>query len=457
MANPSPTSGRTHSHHPGQDAPLLEATGATGIAVSGALARIGRYRWIICGLLFCATTINYMDRQVLGILAPTLQREIGWTEAQYGAIISWFTVAYAIGLLFAGRVMDRLGVRRGFALAIVTWSVAAMSHALARTANAFAAARFALGLGESGNFPASIKAVAEWFPARERALATGIFNAGSNIGAVVAPIVVPWIALTWGWRLAFVWTGLLSATWLAFWLSIYRPPQEHRRCSDAELAHIRSDPPEPTFPVRWAELLRHRQTWAFAIAKLLTDPIWWFYLYWLPKFLDARFGIQLAGVAAPLIVVYAMADIGSVGGGWLSGALIKRGWSVNRGRKITLLTAAVLIVPTMMAPRVGALWTAVAIVGVATAAHQWWSANLFTLSSDMFPRQAVGSVVGFGGFFGALGGVAFQRITGIVLQHNGDNYTPIFVVCGLAYVTALAIVQLLAPRLERARIGSMER
>jgi len=452
MANPR-TSGSVHSHRPGQDAPLLEATGATGIAVSGALARVGRYRWMICALLFCATTINYMDRQVLGILAPTLQREIGWTEAQYGAIISWFTVAYAIGLLFAGRIMDRLGVRRGFALAIVTWSLAAMSHALARTANAFAAARFALGLGESGNFPASIKAVAEWFPARERALATGIFNAGSNIGAVVAPLVVPFIALRWGWRLAFVWTGLLSATWLAFWLTIYRPPQEHRRCSEAELSHIRSDAAESTVPVRWAELLRHRQTWAFAIAKLLTDPIWWFYLYWLPKFLDTRFGIKLAGIAAPLIVIYVLADLGSVGGGWLSGALIKRGWSVNRGRKITLLIAALLIVPTMMAPRVGALWAAVAIVGVAAAAHQWWSANLFTLSSDMFPRQAVGSVVGFGGFFGALGGVAFQRITGLVLQHNGDNYTPIFVVCGLAYVTALAIVQLLAPRLERAQIG----
>lgn len=445
--------GRVHSHHAGQDAPLLEATGATGIAVSGALGHVGRYRWMICALLFFATTINYMDRQVLGILAPTLQREIGWSEAQYGAIISWFTVAYAIGLLFAGRIMDRLGVRRGFALAIVTWSIAAMSHALARTANAFAAARFALGLGESGNFPASIKAVAEWFPAKERALATGIFNAGSNIGAIVAPLVVPFIALRWGWRLAFVWTGLLSATWLAFWLSIYRAPQDHPRCSPAELAHIRGGAAEPTFRVSWAELLRHRQTWAFAIAKLLTDPIWWFYLYWLPKFLDARFGIKLATVAAPLIVIYLLADIGSVGGGWLSGALIKRGWSVNRGRKTTLLIAALLIVPTMMAPRVGALWAAVAIVGVAAAAHQWWSANLFTLSSDMFPRQAVGSVVGFGGFFGALGGVAFQRITGLVLQHNGDNYVPIFVVCGLAYVTALAIVQLLAPRLARAEIG----
>ena len=417
-----------------------------------------RYRWTICALLFFATTINYMDRQVLGILAPTLQREIGWSEAQYGAIISWFSTAYALGLLVAGRIMDRVGVRKGLALAVITWSLAAMSHALARTANAFAAARFALGLGESGNFPASIKAVADWFPARERALATGIFNAGTNVGAIVTPLVVPWIALRWGWRVAFIWTGLLSATWLAFWLTIYRPPQEHRRCSPAELAHIRGDvTDQPAARVRWTELLRHRQTWAFAIAKLLTDPIWWFYLYWLPKFLDTRFGIRLASVAAPLIVVYLLADVGSVGGGWLSGALIKRGWSVNRGRKITLLAAALIIMPTMMAPRVSSLWTAVLIVGVAAAAHQWWSANLFTLSSDMFPRQAVGSVVGIGGFFGALGGIAFQRITGLVLQRNGDNYAPIFVVCGLAYVTALAIVQLLAPRLERVPIGASSR
>jgi ACS family hexuronate transporter-like MFS transporter len=454
MADASHTDvGRVHSHHPGQDAPLLEATGATGIAASGALAKAGRYRWTICALLFCATTINYMDRQVLGILAPTLQRELSWNEAQYGAIISWFTVAYALGFLVAGQVMDRLGVRRGFALSIVTWSAAAMSHALARTANGFAMARFALGLGESGNFPGSIKAVAEWFPSRERALATGIFNAGSNVGAVVTPLVVPWIALRWGWRAAFIWTGLLSATWLAFWLSIYRAPQQHPKCSPAELALIRGEAAEPTFRVRWADLLRLRQTWAFAIAKLMTDPVWWFYLYWLPKFLDSRFGVHLSTVAVPLIVIYVLADVGSVGGGWLSGALIKRGWSVNRGRKITLLTAALLIVPTMLAPRVGSLWTAVLIVGVAAAAHQWWSANVYTLTSDMFPRQAVGSVVGIGGFFGAAGGVAFQRITGVVLQHNGDNYAPIFVVCGLAYVTALLIVQLLVPRLERANIG----
>jgi ACS family hexuronate transporter-like MFS transporter len=419
---------------------------------------IGRYRWTICALLFAATTINYMDRQVLGILAPTLQRDIGWTEAQYGAIVSWFTLAYALGYLVAGRIIDRIGVRRGLAIAIVTWSIAAMSHALARTANAFAAARFALGLGESGNFPASIKAIAEWFPARERAFATGIFNAGTNVGALVTPMVVPWLALHWGWRSAFVWTGMLSATWLALWLSIYRPPQEHRRCSPAELAHIRGDAvADQNFPTTWTALLRHRQTWGFALAKLLTDPIWWFYLFWLPKFLDTRFGVHLAGVAAPLIVVYLLADVGSIGGGWLSGALIKRGWSVNAGRKATLLGAAVLIMPTMFASRVEGMWTAVLIVGVAAASHQWWSANIYTLSSDMFPRETIGSVVGIGGFFGAVGGFAFQRITGLVLQANGNNYAPIFVVCGFAYVTALVVLQLLVPRVRRIELASLSR
>ena len=417
---------------------------------------MSRYRWTICALLFGATTINYMDRQVLGILAPTLQHDMGWTEAQYGAIVSWFSFAYALGFLVAGRIIDRLGVRRGLAVAIVTWSIAAMSHALARTASAFSAARFALGLGESGNFPASIKAIAEWFPARERALATGIFNAGTNVGALVTPIVVPWIALHWGWRPAFVWTGLLSATWLALWLSIYRPPQQHPRCSHAELALIRGDAlVDQQFPATWAQLLRHRQTWGFALAKLMTDPIWWFYLFWLPKFLDTRFGIKLAGIAAPLVAIYLLADVGSVGGGWLSGALIKRGWSVNAGRKTALLAPALMIMPTMLAPRVDSLWMAVLIVGIAAASHQWWSANIYTLSSDMFPRATIGSVVGIGGFFGAAGGFAFQRITGLVLQNNGNSYAPIFVVCGLAYVLALVVIQLLVPRLDPVKLPGM--
>ena len=426
---------------------MSELDNATRGGVTRAAA-VGRYRWTICALLFFATTINYVDRQVLGILAPTLQRELGWTESQYGAIVSWFSFAYALGFLFAGRLMDRIGERKGFAAAMVTWSVAAMAHALAATATGFSAARFALGIGESGNFPAAIKTVAEWFPPRERAFATGIFNAGTNIGAVVAPLVVPWITLRWGWRAAFIATGALGFIWLAFWLAIYRAPNENRRLSAAERAYIQSDGVQPVTRIPWLGLLGYRQTWAIIWAKGLTDPVWWFYLFWLPKFLDARYGIKLGEIALPLIVVYLIADVGSVGGGWLSAPLMKRGWSLNRARKTALLIPALLIVPTMLAPRVSGMWTAVLIVSVAAAAHQWWSANVFTLSSDMFPRRAVGSVVGIAGFAGAAAGFFFQRFTGQLLQSNHDDYRPIFIFCGLAYVTAFAIIQLLVPRLE---------
>lgn len=410
------------------------------------------YRWVICALLFFATTINYVDRQVLGILAPTLQKDIGWSEAQYGAIVSWFTLAYAFGYLGAGRLMDEIGTRLGFAFSVVVWSLAAIGHSLVRTVTGFGLARFALGVGESGNFPASIKTVAEWFPVRERAFATGIFNAGSNIGAIITPLIVPWIALTWGWRAAFIVTGALGFIWLLFWLPLYRRPQEHPRVSAGELALIQSDPRESTTPVKWSALLRHRETWAYAIGKFMTDPIWWFYLYWLPKFLDSRYGIKLASVALPLIAIYVLADVGSIFGGWLSGALIKRRWSVNAARKTTMLIAAVVILPTMFAQAANGLWLSVAIVGVAASAHQWWSANIFTLASDMFPRRALGTVVGIGGFAGAMGGVLFQRVTGKVLQANGNDYTPIFVVCGLAYVSALLIMHLLVPRVEQVNL-----
>jgi ACS family hexuronate transporter-like MFS transporter len=413
--------------------------------------RIG-YRWTICALLFFATTINYVDRQVLGILAPTLSRELGWTETQYGDIVSWFSLAYAIGFLGMGRLLDRIGVRKGLAWAVVAWSLAAMANAFARSVEAFSFARAALGLAESGNFPGAIKATAEWFPKKERALATGIFNAGSNVGAIVTPLTVPWIALNYGWREAFVATGALGFIWLIFWLWIYRPPEGHPKVSAAEMAHIRSDPPESSVLVPLSKLLRYRQTWAFVIGKFLTDPIWWFYLYWLPKFLDTQFGVKLGQIALPLVTIYVIADIGSVGGGWMSSALIRRGWSVNRGRKITMLTAALLIVPTMFAPHATNLWVAIGIVSVAAAAHQWWSANIFTTASDMFPRAAVASVVGFGGFAGAMGGVLFQRVTGRVLEATHNNYSVIFVVCGLAYVTALLIMHLIVPRLEPARL-----
>src|SRR5213075_997133 len=407
-----------------------------------------RVRWTVVALLFAATTVNYVDRQVLGILAPTLSRELRWTETDYAAIVSWFSVAYGLGLLVMGRVMDRIGVRAGLAIAVLLWSLAAMGHALVRTVGGFGVARALLGAGESGNFPAAVKSVAEWFPRRERALATGIFNAGSNVGVVLAALVVPWIALTVGWRWAFIATGTLDLVWLAAWLTLYREPVGHPRISPAELAWIRSDPVEPAGDVSWRGLLGLRQTWAFVIGKVMTDPVWLFYLFWLPKFLDAKFGVRLAGLAAPLVVIYVAADVGSVTGGWISGALIKRGWSVNLGRKTALLAAALAIVPTMFAPAAGTMWAAVSIVAVAAAAHQWWSANLFTTVSDMFPRRAVGSVVGLGGFAGMCSAFAFQRLTGAVLDAAGGSYAPIFAVLGLAYVGALAVMHLLAPRLE---------
>jgi ACS family hexuronate transporter-like MFS transporter len=411
------------------------------VADTAEIPRPSSYRWTICALLFAATTINYVDRQVLGILAPTLQRELHWTEADYGDIVSWFSFAYAFGFLVAGRVVDWIGVRRGLAAAVVAWSVAAIGHAFARTVTGFSFARAMLGASESAIFPGSIKAVAEWFPQKERALATGIFNAGTNTGAILTPLLVPWIALRWGWQWAFVATGGLGLVWLLVWIPLYRNPE-----------------PGPDTPVAgetasWVSLFGYRQTWAFIVGKLMADPVWWFYLYWLPKFLDAKYGVKLAQVAAPIIVVYLIADVGSVGGGWMSSALIKRGWSVNRARKATMLAMALIIVPTTLVSRAPSMWTAVLIVGVAAAAHQAWSANVYTLASDMFPKSAVGSVVGIGAFAGAMGGVVFQRITGRVLQANGSDYSPIFVVCGLAYVTAWAIIHLLAPRLVPARLG----
>lgn len=429
---------------------------ATAAPAATALERVGRYRWTICALLFFATTINYIDRQVTGILAPTLQAEFGWSEKQYADITSYWTAAYAVGFLFVGRFIDRVGVRVGFAVAVVLWSIAAAAHGAVSSILGFALARFALGLGESGNFPAAIKSTAEWFPKQERAFATGIFNAGSNVGAIITALIVPWITLRYGWREAFVVTGLFGFVWLAFWWPMYRRPAEHPRLLAAERAHIEagSEGEQATGSVPWRRLLGYRQTWAFVAGKFLTDGVWWFYMFWLPKFLDARYGIKLGKLALPLIVIYVVADVGSVFGGWLSGALIKRGWEVGRARKVTLLLAALAIVPTALAPTADSLWVAVALVSVAAAAHQWWSANLFTLTSDMFPRRAVGSVVGIGGFAGAVGGVLFQRTTGAVLQGNGSNYLPVFAYCGVAYVLALAIIHLLVPRMEPAPVDA---
>ena len=419
---------------------------------AGTLPRVGRFRWRICALLFAATTLNYIDRQVLGVLAPDLTQRFGWTELDYSNIVTAFQAAYAIGLVSAGALIDKLGTRIGYALAICLWSVAAMSHALAGGVLGFAAARFALGLGEAGNFPAAIKTVAEWFPRRERALATGLFNSGSNVGAIVAPLAVPVVAVTWGWQAAFLFTGVLSAIWLVTWLIVYRPAAQHPRLSSEELAYIRGDPDdEPAVRLPWTQLLRHRQAWAFVVAKFLTDPIWWFFLFWLPKFLNQEYGLTLTALGPPLIAIYLLADIGSIGGGWIAGRFIKRGWSLNKARKGAMLLCALSVVPIVLASSATNLWVAVALIGLATAGHQGWSANVFTLTSDMFPRYAVASVVGLGGFAGAVGGMLISTFVGFLLQATG-SYVPVFIMAGSAYLIALAAVHLLVPRLEPASI-----
>jgi MFS transporter, ACS family, hexuronate transporter len=447
-------------------------TNAVGVNKQSAAvaAPTGHFRWVVCALLFFATTINYIDRQVIGILKPTLQKEFGWSETDYAAIVFAFQLAYAIGLLLAGRLMDKLGARTGFAIAIVIWSLAAMAHAEAMVFGPMAAtvlsalgltysvsvagfmvARWLLGLGEAGNFPAAIKVVADWFPKRERALATGIFNSGTNVGALVSPIVVPWITLTYGWYWAFLVTGAIGFAWLIFWLPLYREPEAHPRLSAAELAYIRSDPADSPVRVPWLQLMRHRQTWAFMLGKFLTDPIWWLYLFWIPDFLNRNHGLDLRLVGPPLIVIYLVADVGSIGGGWLSSSLIKRGWSVNAGRKTAMLVCAAAVLPMMFASGARELWVAVGLISIAAAAHQGWSANLFTLTSDTFPRQAVGSVVGLGGMAGAIGGMIIAWVTGQILQATG-SYVPVFLIAAFAYLVALAVIHMLVPRLEPAEL-----
>jgi ACS family hexuronate transporter-like MFS transporter len=432
--------------------------------------RVGYYRWMICALLFFASTINYVDRQVIGILKPTLQAEFGWSEIDYADIIFAFQLAYAIAFLFAGRMIDWLGTRTGYTVALVIWSLAAIAHAEAPTFGPMAAAilalvgltytasvagfivaRLALGFGEAGNFPAAIKVTAEWFPRRERALATGLFNSGTNVGALVTPLVVPWITLYWGWYWAFIITGALGLIWLFFWIPMYRAPEKHPRVSAAELAHIQSDPPDPPLHIPWTRLLKYRQTWAFALGKFLTDPVWWLYLFWIPDFLNRNYQINLSTIGPPLIAIYLVADVGSIGGGWLSSAFLKRGWTPNAGRKVAMLVCALAVVPMIFASGAKDLWMAVALVSLAAAAHQGWSANLFTLTSDMFPRQAVGSVVGLGGFAGAVGGMLIAKITGYILEASG-SYLPVFFVAAFAYLTALLVIHLLVPKLEPVKL-----
>ena len=409
----------------------------------------GHYRWVICALLFFGTTKNYMDRSVLAVLKITLQNELHWNEIDYSNIVLAFQAAYAVGMLLVGRMVDRLGTRIGYTLAVLFWSVASMAHAACRSLGSFVVARAALGLGESGTFPASIKSVAEWFPKKERAFATGIFNAGTNIGAILTPLIIPAIVIRMGWRGAFVVTGALSFVWIVFWLVIYRRPEEHVRCSKAELAYIRSDPQESSQRTPWRLLLPCRQTWAFVTGKFLTDPIWWFYLFWVPGYLQQEHGLNLSQIGLPLVVIYLLSDLGSVAGGWFPSWFIKGGGSVNGARKTAMLLCALAVLPVMFVYRAQNLWTAVLLIGLAAAAHQGFSANLFTLSSDMFPSHAVGSVVGIGGMAGAIGGMLIAKVVGYTLQWSGSYKVP-FVIAGLSYLVAVGLIHLLSPRLEPA-------
>lgn len=417
--------------------------------------RTGHYRWFICAVLLFATTMNYVDRQILGLLAPVLQNRIGWNELQYGYIVTAFQFAYAAGLLMMGPIMDRIGTRVGYALSIALWSVSAAAHALVKTPIGFGTARFFLGLGEAGNFPAGIKTVAEWFPKKERALATGIFNSGTNLGAAIAPLFVLRIAVRFGWQAGFLITGLLSVIPLVFWIRLYRQPREHPRLSQRELLYIQSDLSELAPRIPWLRLFPHRQMWAFALGKFLTDPVWWFLLFWVPKFFSSQHRLALLDLGLPLVVIYNAACVGSILGGWMSGALLKRGWTVNHARKTSMLACALAVVPIIIAANVSGLWTAVALISLAAAAHQGWSANLFTLASDLFPQGAVASVVGIGGFFGAVGGLFIAAFTGWVLQFT-RSYVPMFVIAGCVYLIALLVIHIMVPDLKPAALALPE-
>jgi MFS transporter, ACS family, hexuronate transporter len=413
-------------------------------SVKTAEVNVGHHRWTICALLFFATTINYLDRNILGILAPTLQKEIGWTPVEYGYITTVFQAAYALGLVFFGWFIDKFGTKIGYSLSIVGWSLAAMAHALAKTVFGFGIARAFLGVSEAGNFPSAIKAIAEWFPQKERALATGIFNSGANIGAVVAPAVVPWLTVTYGWQAAFIATGSIGFIWLILWIIYYEKPEAAKKLKKEERAYILSDPQElSSEKIPWVKLLKYRQTWAFIIGKFMTDPIWWFYLYWLGLYLNNNFGLTITALGLPLIVIYMMTSIGSIGGGWISGALIDRGVSVHKARKAAMFICAILVTPVVSAANITNLWLAVGIIGLAAAAHQGWSANIFTTASDMFPKKAVGSVVGLGSAAGSIGGMIFMTSAGYIVQATG-SYVALFIICGSVYLLALGFMTLLA-------------
>lgn len=432
--------------------PASAAQAGDGEATGRMSRPAGRRRWVVCALLFLAITINYIDRQIIGVLKPVLSDRFGWNEIDYGNIVFWFQAAYAVGLLTVGRLLDAVGTRIGLAVSVAVWSVAAMAHGAAGSVSQFAMARFALGLGEAGGYPAAIKAVSEWFPKRERALAAGILNAGANLGAVATPILAPLIVLAFGWRAAFVVTGTLGLIWLLVWWMTYRRPADDPRLGVAERAWIESDPIDPPGRTSWRELIRRRHAWAFILAKFLTDPVWWLFLFWLPDFFAKTYGLNLLTFGPALVVVYLLADAGSIGGGWMSSRLIERGWSVDRARKGTLLVCALCVMPLSLAIFAENLFAAVAVIGLAAAAHQGWSANLFTLVSDVFPRRDVATVVGMGGFAGAVGGMFIAKLAGWTLETTG-SYVPLLLMASVAYLVGLGVIQLLAPERAAKRVG----
>jgi len=423
--------------------------------------KLGSVRWTICAMLFAATTINYMDRTVLGLLKPTLMMSvanhgIGLTEESYGTVVGFFTLFYAIGLLVAGRFVDKIGTRIGYMVVMGLWSLSAMGHALVNSVLQLGIARSCLGVGESGNFPAAIKTVAEWFPQRERSLATGIFNCGANVGVILASIIVPLVTIHLGWHYAFVVTGLFSATWILFWYFKYHKPTEHPTLAATELAYINQDPPEkPCPPTPWIKLLGIPQTWAFSIPKFLTDPIWWFYLFWMPSYFSSRFHLNLSHLGMPLIIVYSASSVGSIGGGWLPTPFIRMGLTAERARLGAMTLCASLVVPVFMINYLHtdnySKWVAVGLLSLAAAAHQGWSANLFTTASDMFPRSAVGSVTGIGAMAGAAGGFLFAKLAGHLLQIS-NSYSILFIIAASVYLLSVVCMITLAPGLKKVEL-----
>lgn len=410
------------------------------------------FRWVILGLFFVATTILYIDRSALGILAPDLQKEIGWTEKQYGIINSVFMFSYALCFLVMGRIIDRIGTRKGYIMSIAIWSIATLGHALARSWVGFAIARFSLAVGQSGNFPSAIKGVAEWFPKKDRALAVGIFNGGANMGTILSPLIIPILVLSVNdWRIAFVWTFPISIIWVLLWLKFYKKPENNPNVSESEVEYINSDSgeEEQVENLGWKHILPHRGAWAIAIAKFMADPIWWFYLFWGAKFLNEKFGVNLKEIGLPFFTIYLVSWGLGIFLGWLSSKFMKIGWGINKGRKFGLLACAIFAVPVFMVPHVGNMWFAVGLIALAAGGHCGWSANVFSLMSDIFPKKATASVAGFGGFAGGVGGALTAYLVGMVLQDIGvDGYAVPFAIASVGYLVALLLIQVLVPKIK---------